>query len=114
MERITRWVARRGVPSPDATVDDDSLAEWVDRVLQRMPPPWRKTCLKRAIVLQSLLRRAGRPAELRIGVRRDEAGNLAAHAWLARDDRIYLEPGGDPVSSYQVLAAFPSRVEGSS
>jgi hypothetical protein len=114
MERISRWMARRGVPSPDPTVDDESLAEWVDRVLQRMPPPWRKTCLKRAIVIQSLLRRAGRPAELRIGVRRDEAGNLAAHAWLARDGLLYLEPAGDPVGSYQVLAAFPSRSEGSS
>ena len=88
--------------------------EWVDRVLRRMPPPWRKTCLKRALVLHSLLRRAGRPAELRIGVRRDDAGDLTAHAWLARDGQPYLERGEDRVASYQVLAAFPSHGERSS
>lgn len=111
MERITRWIARREPPPPDTAVDDASLAEWVDRVLRRLPPPWRKTCLKRALVLHSLLRRAGRPAELRIGVRRDESNNLAAHAWLVRDGLPYLERREDQLASYQVLTAFPSDGE---
>lgn len=112
LERIDRWIGRRGRPHPDASVDDASLAEWVDRLLRRLPPPWRRTCLKRAIVLHYLLRRAGRPAELRIGVRRDERSNLAAHAWLVRGEQPCLERGDDHVASYQVLAAFPSRGEG--
>ena len=36
-------------------VADTSLAEWVDRVLGMLPPPWRRTCLKRALVLLYLV-----------------------------------------------------------
>lgn len=112
LDRIARWIARRRMPpQSDDAVDDRALAEWVDRVLNRLPPPWRRTCLKRAVVLHYLVRRAGRAAELRIGVRRDEHDALAAHAWLARDDVPYLEPGADHVGSYQLLTAFPSAGE---
>lgn len=110
LERIVGWIERStGRRSPDSTVDDPALAEWVDRVLARLPPPWRRTCLKRALVLHYLIRRAGRSAELRIGVRRDEHSALAAHAWLVRNDEPYLESSEDQVASYQVLAAFPSQ-----
>jgi hypothetical protein len=111
LERISRWIDRRPRPkTPDSTVDDASIAEWVDRVLTRLPPPWRRTCLKRALVLHYLLHRAGRPAELVIGVRRDERNELAAHAWLARGGTPYLEPGADHVDSYQVLTVFPTSL----
>jgi hypothetical protein len=109
LERLTRWIDRSRRPSPpDGTVDDESLAEWVDRVLRRLPPPWRRTCLKRALVLHYLLHRAGRHAELRIGVRRDGTNALAAHAWLVLLGEPYLETGADHIDSYQVLATFPS------
>jgi Transglutaminase-like superfamily len=107
MERIAKWIARaRSATPPDSSVDDRALAEWVDRVLRRLPPPWRHTCLRRAVPLHYLLHRAGRPAELRIGVRRNEAGALAAHAWLTRDGKPYLEPGIEQIESFQVLTTF--------
>jgi hypothetical protein len=109
LDRIARWISRGPVrSSADEGVDDRALAEWVDRVLNRLPPPWRRTCLKRALVLHYLVRRAGRPAELRIGVRRDRDNALAAHAWLVRADLPYLEPGTEHVASYRVLTAFSS------
>lgn len=87
--------------------DDASLARWVDRVLGRLPDPWHRTCLRRAAVLYHLLRKAGRPVELCIGVRRDHGGALTAHAWLVRDGAPYLEsePGGAPTNT--VIARFP-------
>ena len=107
LDRLTRWIVRSRSPSqPDPTVDDESLAEWVDRVLQRLPPPWKKTCLRRALVLHYLVHRAGRPAELRIGVRRDAANALAAHAWLVQHGELFLESGAEHVASYEVLATF--------
>ena len=110
MERIARWIANTKMPSPpDDTVDDPALAEWVDRVLKRLPPPWKHTCLRRALALHYLVHRAGRPAELQIGVRRDEFGTLAAHAWLTRGDKPYLEPGSEHVESFQVLTTFPAH-----
>ena len=105
---LTRWVERRPVRSPpDPSVDETLLASWVDRLLTRLPGPWHRTCLKRAFVLYYLLRRAGRPAELRIGVRKDPEGKLAAHAWLVRNGVPVLEEGADHVGTYQVLTDFP-------
>jgi hypothetical protein len=105
---LTRWIERRPArPAPDPKAVEADLAEWIDRLLSRLPRPWRKTCLKRAFVLYYLLRRAGRPAELRIGVRRDQEGKLAAHAWLVRLGVPILEEGADHVGSYQVLTDFP-------
>lgn len=109
LDRIARWIRRGPMrSSPNDAVDDRSLAEWVDRVLDRLPLPWRRTCLKRALVLHYLVRCAGRTTELRIGVLRDRDNALAAHAWLVRDDLPYLERGADHVASYQVLTAFSS------
>lgn len=104
---LTRWTLRRPArPAPDPNAAEADLAEWIDRLLSRLPRPWRKSCLKRAFVLYYLLRRTGRPAELRIGVRRDQEGKLAAHAWLVRNGVPILEEGADHISAYQVLTDF--------
>lgn len=50
----------------------------VNRVLQRWP--FGNTCLRRALVLGQRIRRLD--PVLVIGVRHDEHGQLAAHAWL--------------------------------
>lgn len=106
MERIATWVGRAaGRPERPADVDHMSLAEWVDRVLVALPWPWRRTCLKRGLVLFYLTARAGAPTTLVIGVRRSDSGELLAHAWLTRTGTLYLEPGGDP-SAYRQIAAF--------
>ena len=88
--------------------DDTALADWVDTLLYRLPGPWRRTCLKRAAVLYHLLRGAGRSVELRIGVRRDESGSLAAHAWLTRSMEPYLEPEPETPGRHTVIATFPA------
>jgi hypothetical protein len=90
--RIVRWL--RGIrpvkgPRPDAR----RYADAVDRVLDRAPLLWKNTCLRRAVVLAALLRRAGRDAEVIIGVRRTGDGRVEAHAWLRCDGvEPYLEP----------------------
>ena len=106
LERLTAWIERRR-PAADPEVWDVALAEWVERVLAVLPPPWRRTCLKRALVLQYLIRRAGGSAALQVGVRRDGAGALVAHAWLTRNGTAYLEPATERLDTFQVLATFP-------
>src|SRR5579862_6006543 len=93
LDRLSRWNERRARHVSDSSVDDAALAEWVDRVLRALPWPWKRTCLKRALVLHYVLHRAGRPVALRIGVRRDTPAALAAHAWLVKDGEPYLETG---------------------
>ena len=60
-------------------------------------------------MLYYLLRSSGRTVNLCIGVRRDEHGELLAHAWLVRDGSIYVEPTStsEVVSEYTLIAQFP-------
>jgi len=41
-----------------------------------------RNCLRESLVLWFLLRRKGFQPNLRLGVRREEAGDLEAHAWV--------------------------------
>jgi hypothetical protein len=103
--RLGRGRAPAG--SPANAAQEMALAELVDTILHRLPGPWRHTCLKRAAVLFHLLRRADRPVQLLIGVRREADGRLQAHAWLARGGETYLEPNPDMPPRHSVLATFP-------
>jgi len=91
----------RRPPPPDTL-----LADYVGHILRRLPPPWRHTCLRRSLVLFHLLRHAGRPVELRIGVRKQH-GALQAHAWLVQDGTPYLEPDADEHRDFRMIASFP-------
>lgn len=103
------WLASRlgrvsAVPAPE--LDDAVLSGWVDHLMLRLPPPWRRTCLTRGTVMFGLLRRAGRPVGLRIGVRPVDGGGVDAHAWLVRDGMPYLEPEPHQPSAFREIAVF--------
>jgi hypothetical protein len=102
-----RLAAHLGRSFASPPFEDPALAQWVDDALRRLPGPWRYTCLKRAAVLYHLLRGAGRPLQLVIGVRRAADGRLGAHAWLLRDRAIYLEPEPEAPAAHTVIATFP-------
>ena len=104
--RLARWVGGRRPAQVPAPPEAD-LAEWTEALLRRLPPPWRYTCLRRGIVLYYLLRKSGREATLRIGVRRDAAGQFVAHAWLTRRGALLLEPASNQPEQYRVIASFP-------
>lgn len=61
---------------------------WATATAARFVP--RATCLVQALAAQRLCLRAGHPACLRIGVRRDESSPFAAHAWLEVDGRVLV------------------------
>lgn len=52
--------------------------------------PGRAKCLARALTTQVLMGRHGYPSELRIGVAKDDAGRLEAHAWLEHDGELVI------------------------
>lgn len=112
LERIARAAAATPRRASPTAPEDTLLAAYVGQLLYRLPPPWRYTCLKRGVVLYWLLRRAGRPVALHIGVRKDEAGALAAHAWLVKDGAPYLEPDPAHSARFTEIARFPSPAAG--
>lgn len=62
------------------------------RIASRWIP--RASCLTQAVALQALLGWRGYASEIRVGVRRDEDGAFAAHAWVVGSERVLI--GGDP------------------
>ncbi|HEY7686109.1 MAG TPA: lasso peptide biosynthesis B2 protein [Gemmatimonadales bacterium] len=105
--RLATWLGRGHARRPDDSLDDVSLARWVDRLLRHLPGPWHRTCLKRAAVLYHLLRRAGRPVELWIGVHKPGPAPFGAHAWLVRAGVPYLESHPEHAMRHTVIARFP-------
>ncbi|MEO8336267.1 MAG: lasso peptide biosynthesis B2 protein [bacterium] len=107
LERVLRTAARLQTRSAP---DDLTASKWVDEFLSRLRSPWNRTCLRRASILYYMLRSTGRTVSLCIGVRRDEKGELLAHAWLLRDGAVYVEPysTSEIVSEYTLIAQFPA------
>jgi hypothetical protein len=107
LARISAAAGRLGGRAGGPPPDDAELSAYVGAVLRRLPPPWRYTCLRRGVVLFRLLRRAGRPVTLHIGVRRDAGGILSAHAWLMKDGAPYLESDPAHSATFAEIARFP-------
>lgn len=82
--------AARGA-APAAAATDRAAAERIVRAMDRAvgcgPGLLRPSCLPRSMTLWWLLRRAGLPAALRIGVRR-ASDHLEAHAWVELEGRV--------------------------
>ena len=81
-QRLVRWARRRGpgqYQGADALGYACELAHWIAVASRHHVVPAR--CLQRSLVLYHWLWRAGLPADLRLGVRR-ECGALQAHAWV--------------------------------
>lgn len=84
---VQRWAARRPVSQPRTRpVERDRIVRAVNSVTRRLLPDRR--CLLRGLVIQWMLRRAGQPAELRIGAARSSDGGLIAHAWVEQDGEV--------------------------
>ena len=72
-----------------AHVDVERAARLVDAVAAYYRPA---TCLKKSLVLFRILRRRGRPAAFRLGVRKRQ-DDFNAHAWVECEGRILLGGG---------------------
>jgi hypothetical protein len=69
-------------------------------------PLVRSGCLTRGLTLYWLLRRAGATVELCFGVGR-VGHEFAAHCWLVRDGRPYLEPAESP-ACFEAIYRIPA------
>lgn len=86
LARLSLRASPRRQPPPQVRLDE--LMRLADAAFRRAPGLF--TCLKRALILSTLLARRGLQAELNIGVRKtDEA--LHAHAWLEQDGLVIAD-----------------------
>jgi hypothetical protein len=68
----------------------------------------RATCLSQALATIWLLAGRGHAASLRIGVKRGDAGELLAHAWVEHEGRIVV--GDIGVTQFAVLPNLESAL----
>ena len=93
--------ARPAIDASDAAAIARRVARWVAAAARQ--GPYRAKCLPTALALQSMLRRHGIEADLRLGVRR-WSGRLEAHAWV--------EHRGEPlIDAADVAERFPAFAE---
>lgn len=78
--------------TPTSSVRPDKIA-WAVSTASRCVPA--ATCLTQALAGEVLLVQHGEPAVLRIGVIKNEAGNLKAHAWVESRGRIMIGDSRD-------------------
>ncbi|MDQ6522855.1 lasso peptide biosynthesis B2 protein [Nocardioides sp. LHD-245] len=80
---------------PDASAPQVARARAVGRAIGRAAgrTPWTSDCYPQALTARILLRGARVPHTVVFGLRRDDAGELRAHAWVT-----VRSAGGEPVA----------------
>jgi len=72
--------------SPDQITDEIKQFVHIVRIASAYYQPW-ANCLKKALVLWSLLREQGIESEVRVGVRKNSP-TFEAHAWVERQGAV--------------------------
>lgn len=94
MERMSRNMGGRPGVHPKAA---GQIAAAIRRASRLVP---QATCLPQALAALAMLKRLGLPAELHIGVAKDEAGRFQAHAWVGSAGSSVV---GGSSTQYQTL-----------
>ena len=85
---LQRWLqppATKPAPAASAAPTSDDIV-WAVTLAGRYVPG--ATCLVQALVAERLLKRAGHPAQMRIGVSNQPA--FRAHAWVESEGKVLL------------------------
>ena len=86
-------------------VSQDELARAIDSLLSADILMFKPICWKRAAVLHRYLSRNGITTRIVFGVRNENGGKMAGHAWLETDGNPILE---NSPPEYVVTYSFPS------
>lgn len=95
--KLVDHLSRTSRPRRSLSHAEKKQVIWAVRSLsKRMMPD--KPCLTQALVLKWRLQKAGEESDIHIGVRKNEDGEFAAHAWLEQDGQVLI---GGKTSPFQ-------------
>jgi hypothetical protein len=102
-----RWrpLLTRGAPTRTRTSTPPEIALAVDRARRGVPGVYK--CLPVAYTGHLLLHRHGHASTVQVGVARDAAGKVEAHAWVESDGRVLI---GDQPDLSRFVPFPPLRV----
>ncbi len=89
VHRIQTWFARRPIDRLQKRRAAAERVAWTVAVASHYFPRARH-CLTEGIATHILLSRRGYPAQLRIGVAKENARGLEAHAWVESEGRVFI------------------------
>lgn len=92
---------------PASHVNAERITWAVDTASRYIPGA--RTCLPRALATTILLRRAGHPADLRIGLARGSGSRTEAHAWVESEGRVVI--GAQERERYVLISGMRGAVE---
>ncbi len=96
---LMRLVAHLSRPGSKVRPADPVLLEKISWAVKAASPYLpRPTCLTQALTTQTMLKSWGFPADLHIGVAKDENGQFQAHAWIVSGGRVII--GSEEHESY--------------
>jgi hypothetical protein len=109
--RIAPWLGReqRGAPAqPPANAGEVARAVHIGRAVRTAAryAPWESSCLAQAMAARALLGARGVPYALFLGLARDPAGGVRAHAWVRTGPAAVT--GGRGTGGYSIVATFVS------
>jgi hypothetical protein len=102
VRRIVRIIMRAEIRLSVANQRPLARVVWAVAAASKRAP-FGTTCLASALAGQALLDRHGYNANLRIGVKRDETGAFAAHAWLEHEGKVIAGGSTDTIESYTTM-----------
>ena len=97
---------RRGAPS-EASTRAGLVTRYANALLRWRVFGGRPICWKRALVVYRMLRGEGEPVQLVIGVRKDDAAALHAHAWVSLEG---IPLGEERAPEFRVVLVYPPPV----
>jgi hypothetical protein len=101
----TRLRAPRAAAPSDTPDTPARLARAIDRVLTLDVLMFKRSCWRRALVLQRYLALHGIDSRVNFGLKKT-TGELQGHAWLERDGQPFLE---DDAGAYVVTFSLPRQ-----
>lgn len=103
--RVARLLpASRGAPAPSWA---SRRVRWAIAGAARRVPD--ATCLPQALAAHALLSLQGYSSLIRIGVRRAEAGDVQAHAWVVSGDTLVVGDDGERLEGFSPLIDLGRR-----
>ena len=81
---------------------DNELASAIDALLEINLWVFKTNCWRRAVVLHRFLALRGVASDIVFGVKKDENGAIAAHAWLEKGGRPFLETESGYSVTYKI------------
>lgn len=88
----------------------DKILKYTDYVFRGKHGPYKKTCLKRSLVLYRFMRRSGLDVRICLGIRRMPSGSsdaLIGHSWLLHQGKIVFEENPEIAKRHTVVFSYP-------